>query len=397
MVNRPQTSIVGYGETAFGEIPDLNHHEINQKAAYSAISNAGLTPDEIDGIILSHPLGGNHFDMGASIAATDMAEYLGIAPSFSYGSTLAVDGAGQIQFLAQADHAIRNNMCNNVLVLGGSNFLSRLGRNHAVESLADLAHDEFERPYGPITPSLYALPARRHMTEYGTTRELLAQLTELHYKHASRQPAWRSHTHEERSVEAILDSPTIADPLTIDMCALISDGAAAYVITDRDNATEKNDDRVDIKGVGTQYTNQYIHQTPDLTESEAGKAADKAFEQADVTHDDLDVITIYDAFASVVLCMLEDLGFAEKGEVGDLVASGAFEVDGKWPLNTHGGELAQGHPGAAGGIVHVTEAVRQLRGEGGKTQVDGAETAMVHTQGGVHSVHGVTILQRGDS
>ncbi|WP_128904761.1 thiolase family protein [Halorubrum amylolyticum] len=391
--NNTGASIIGWGETDFGEVPDKDYNDLNEQAAYEAMEQANVTPDEVDGIIAAPPIGGD--ELGA-VGASALAEHLGLMPGLKYGSMQSIGGASHIQHLLQAAEAINSGLCENVLVLAADNMATGLGRDAAVEAMAGAGHGEFETPYGPLIPSMYALAARKHMEEYGTTQEQLAKIASIEYEHASLQPKERAQINESKTVEEVLESPMIATPLTLDQCSLVSDGGAALIVTDSESAHADHDTPIDILSVGEYDTHESIHQMPDLTTTGARQAGKQAFAAADVEHDDLDVIQIYDCFTITVLEVLEDLGFCEKGEGGELVESGELELDGKWPMNTHGGELAQAHPGGPGGLMHITEAVRQLWGEAGATQVEDAETALVHGNGGILSTQTVAILERGD-
>lgn len=298
--------------------------------------------------------------------------------------------------LLRAANVINSGLCENVLVLAADNMATGLGRNAAIKAMAGTGHEEFETPYGPLIPSMYALAARKHMEEYGTTEEQLAKIASIAYEHASMQPEHRAQINEPKTVEEVLESPMIATPLTLDQCSLVSDGGAALIVTDSERAHAEYDTPIDILSVSEYNTHESIHQMPDLTTTGARQAGAEAFAAADVGHDDLDVIEIYDCFTITVLEVLEDLDFCEKGDGGELVESGDLELGGKWPMNTHGGELAQAHPGGPGGLMHITEAVRQLQDEAGVTQVEDAETALVHGNGGILSTQTVSILERGD-
>lgn len=386
-------SIIGWGETSFGELPDQDYHDLVEEAAYEALERADLRPGDVDGFITTPRIGQ---DDSSVVGAATLAEHLGLMPGLRYASLGAVGGATHIQHLAQAAQAIEDGFVENVLILSVDNLATGIGRDAAVRAMANVGHPEFEQPYGPLIPSMYALAAKKHMDEFGTTSRQLAEVAAIGYKHAAEQPDHRSQTHTMKSPDEILESPMIASPLTLDQCSLVSDGGGALVVTDAEMAHEQHDAPIDILGVGEYTTHESISQMPDLTETGARQAGEQAFERAGVTHDDIDVIEIYDCFTITVLLALEDLGFCEKGESGELVESGELELGGKWPMNTHGGQLAQAHSGSPAGMMHITEAVRQLRGEADPTQVPDAETALVHGNGGALSTQTAGILQRGD-
>lgn len=386
MVSKSQdAAIVSWGETQMGKVPDKDTLQLTQDAAYDAIEMAGLSPRDVDGLI-----GSTGKDM---VGASELAEHIGLMPGLKFGSSPGIGGSSHVQSLAQAKQAVESGFCEYVLVVAAGRLATGAGSDATVEGLAGGAgHSEFEGPYGPLLPSMYALAARKHMAKYGTTEEQLAQVAAIAYRHASLQCEERVHLGSEKSVEEILDGPKVASPLTRDQCSVISDGGAAVLVTSVKNAEQNHEDPVEILGVAEHNTHETVSQMPDLTTTGAKQAAREALEKADREHDELDVIQIYDCFTNVPIIVLEDMGFCEKGRGGELVESGELELGGKWPMNTHGGLIAQAHPGRSGGLMHITEAVRQLRGEAEGAQVEGAETALVHGNGGVLSTHAVSIL-----
>lgn len=380
-------AIVGYGETDLGEVPDYHFEELNMWAVKEAMDDANVTPEDIDGFIASPPFRSN------KVGVYPLAEYLGIMP-IRWGETNALGGASHLHSCMSAIRAIERGLAETILVVSADPFLSRMGREDAVGSLSGAA-GPFEEPAN-IIPSLYAHAATWHMDTYGTTEEQLAKVAEIGYKHASMQRAERSHMHDEKSIDEILDSSMVAYPFTRHQCSLISDGGGAFVVTTDEKASEHTDVPIKLAGFGAQHTHRHITQMPDFGRSGAVEAGARAMKMADVEHEDFDVIEIYDAFTFSVIKSLEDLGFCERGEAGEFLMSGELELGGKYPMNTHGGSLAQAHPGLPSGMFHLTEAIRQLRGEAEATQVDGAETALVTGNGGIYSTQTVGVLERGD-
>lgn len=391
--NTTGASIVGWAETdAFGELPDTDVTAMQEQVAAEAMSRADLTPSEVDGLVVSPPTGES-----AGLYAGSLAEELGLLPGLKHGSVGAIGGASLVQNVAVAAQQVAHGPCENVLVIACNKLATGSGgRDEAVENMARVGHPQFESPYGPLIPSMYALAARKHMHEHGTTEAQLAKIAAVTYEHAAAQPEGRAFITEPKTPDEVLDSPMIATPLTLDQCSLVTDGGCGLIVTTEERAHAEYDVPIDVLSFGEYDTHESIHQMPDLTRTGAREAGEQAMGAAGVTHDDLDVLEIYDCFTITVLCVLEDLGFCRKGEGGDLVESGAIELGGRWPTNTHGGLLAQSHHGAAG-LMHVVEGVRQLRGEAGPTQVDGAETALVHGNGGILSSQTVAILERGDA
>jgi acetyl-CoA acetyltransferase len=252
------------------------------------------------------------------------------------------------------------------------------------------AHAQFEVPYGPLVPSLYALIAQRHMHEFGTTPAQLAEVAVAIRYHASLNP--NAHKRDVLTVDDVLSSRVITTPLHLLDCAIVSDGAAAVVVTRADRARDLKQSPVYLLGQGFGLRHSHIGEHRELTVTGAVDSGAAAFRSAGVTPRDIDVAQIYDCFTITVIVELEDLGFCPKGEGGRFVEGGRIRLGGELPITTHGGLLSGGHPGLPGGFFHVVEGIRQLRGAAGERQVRDAELALVHGNGGVASVHGTLIL-----
>jgi len=380
-------AIIGYGETDLGEVPDHTPFELKMWAAAKAMEDAKVSPSEIDGLISAPPM-----EEDGDVVIPVIAEYLGVMP-IRWASDPNLGGAAFVQAVVEAEMIIERGYADIVLIVAADSLRTSVGVDEVVSELSGLA-SQFEDPAN-IIPSLYAHAARWHMDEFGTTPEELAAIAAIDYEHAAMQRPERAQMNESMTVDEILDAPMIAEPLTAPQCSLISDGGAALVVVSDEIAAERDVEPVELTGFGANHTHEHISAMPDFGRTGAGAAGEAAMAEAGVEHDDLDVIQIYDCFTITVIRMLEDLGFCEHGEGGALATSGDLELGGKWPMNTHGGALAQAHPGPVG-MFHITEAVRQLRGEAEATQVDGAETALVHGNGGILSTQGVAILERGD-
>jgi acetyl-CoA acetyltransferase len=380
------SAIVGYGETELGEISDSYYEEMTMWAVKNALDDAGMTPADIDGLLASPPFG------SSKVGVYPIAEYLGIMP-LNWGGTTALGGASHLNSVKASMRAIEDGLVENVLIVSADAFLSRMGRSDAIGSLSGAAGD-YEEPAN-IIPSLYAHAATRHMDKYGTSEEQLAKVAEIAYKHASMQRPERTHMTEEKSVSEILDSKMVAYPFTQYQCSLVSDGGAAMVVTAEENVDEDEHKPVTLTGFGAKHTHRHITQMPDFDRTGVADAGEVAMREAGVDHKDVDVLQIYDAFTYSVIRSLEDLGFCEQGAGGEYVASGALELGGENPMNTHGGALAQVHPGLPSGIFHVTEAIRQLRGEAEATQINDVDNVLVTGSGGLYSTHCVGVLERG--
>lgn len=378
--------LVGYGETSVGELTGYGYEALNMWAVHEALRDTGLTPDDIDGLIASAPFRSERFPLPRLI------EHLGVAP-VRFAELTGLGGASHVQSIKRATDAIEHDRAETVLIVAADVLRSRDGQSSAIEALADSV-GAFEEPAN-IVPSLYAHVANWHIDTFGTTREQLAEIAAIAHEHASMQRPNRAQRNEARSAREILDSPMIATPLTADQCALISDGGAAVIVTTEANAAEIDATPVRLTGYGARHTHDHLSQMPSFGETGAVKAGQRAMDEAGVEHEDIDVLELYDCFTITVLRIIEDLGFCEQGGGGALVESGELRLTGRWPLNTHGGALAQAHPGMPSGIFHVTEAIRQLQGRAEATQVEGATTALVHGNGGVFSTQSVAVLERG--
>ncbi len=380
-----RTAIVGIGESRLGVVPDRSALQLQSDAATAALHDAGLQREDIDGLITT-PVRVASWGMPCGVVAS----YLGIRPA--YLSTLDLAGASGAAMIHHAAMAIESGQCNTVLCVAGQNLLSNRSRASAVQSMAESggAHAQFEVPYGPLIPSLYALIAQRHMHEYGTTVEQMAQVAVTMRQHASLNP--NAHMREPISVETVLASRMITSPLKLLDCALVSDGAAAAIVTRAERARDLRKPAVYLLGQGYGLSHSHVGEYRQLTHSGAAASGRAAFCAAGLAPADVDVAELYDCFTITVVVELEDLGFCPKGEGGRFVADGNIALGGSLPCTTHGGLLSAGHPGLGGGFFHVLEAVRQLRGEAGARQVEGAEISLAHGNGGAIAIHCTLIL-----
>jgi acetyl-CoA acetyltransferase len=379
-----KATIVGIGESRIGKVPDRSALQLQADAAGAALADAGLKMSDIDGL-LTTPVRVEHWNMPCGV----VAHHLGIHPS--YLATVDLAGASGAAMIHQAALAIASGQCSTVLCVAGQNLLSHGSRAKAVKSMAEggSAHPQFEVPYGPLIPSLYALVAQRHMHEYGTTSEQLAEVAVTIRRHAGLNPT--AHKREPITVDDVLKSRMITSPLHVLDCALVSDGAAAAIVTSAARARNLKQKPVHLLGQGYGLRHSHIGDT-ELTTTGAVDSGRDAFRTAGLTPADVDVAQIYDCFTITVIVELEDLGFCKKGEGGSFVEGGRIALGGELPVTTHGGLLSCCHPGLGGGFFHVLEAVRQLRGEAGERQVKDAKVSLVHGNGGVISIHCTLIL-----
>jgi len=379
------TRIVGIGESRCGKVPDKSALQLQSDAVQAALADAGLTLADIDGLITT-PVRVEAWNMPCGVVAS----FLGIQPA--YLSTLDLAGASGCAMIHHAAMAVASGQCHTVLCVAGQNLLTNRTRASAVQTMAEsgAAHPQFETPYGPLVASNYALIAQRHMYEYGTTPEQMAEVAVTLRNHALLNP--NAHMTQAITLQKVLDSPMITSPLKRLDCALVSDGAAALIMTSTERAGDLKQKPVRLLGQGYGLSHSYVGEARNLPLSGAVASGKKAFAMAGVTHADIDVAELYDCFTITVIIELEDLGFCKKGEGGAFVQNGRIALGGALPVTTHGGLLSACHPGLGGGLFHALEAVRQLRGEAGARQVPGAKLALVHGNGGTIAIHCTLIL-----
>ncbi len=380
MTPRPgrRAAIVGVAESDVGLTPQLTVLSQQALAAQAALREAGLAKDTVDAV----------FTAGAWSWAptTTLAEYLGIQPRYTDSTNI-----GGSSFEAHAGHAaaaIEAGLIDVALITYGST--QRTGQSRNAPRPAELTA-QFELPYGlPMPVGAYALAAMRHMYQYGTTSEDLAEVAVAARQWARLNP--RAWYRDLITVEDVLASPMICDPLHKLDCCLVTDGGGAVVIAAEDRWPDVATRPVVILGHGETHTHATIPSMPDLTVTGAAQSGPAAMKMAGVTVDDIDVAEIYDSFTITVLLTLESLGFCKPGEAKDFVAGGRTAPGGEFPMNTNGGGLAYTHPGMYG-IFLLIEAVRQLRGDFfWARQVPDAEIALVHGTGGVLSSAATVVL-----
>ena len=382
---RGKVAIVGSADTEVGKLPHVSATGLCVEAAERALKDAGITRDDVDGLVTCNSMAQPHM-----YHAETIAEYMQIFPAYSV--TLNAGGGTTFSGIHHAAMAIATGVCNTVLISMADCLRTGLSRDQAMAIQSSTGHPQFEIPWGPTVPAYYALIARAHMHAYGTTAEQLAAVAVNGRTHASRNP--NAQMRELISIDDVLGSRMIADPLHLLDCSLVSDGGAAVILTSAERAVDMRNNPVYLLGAGAASGHEHISQAHSLTTSAAVESGQRAFEMAGLSPADIDVAELYDCFTPVVLIELEDLGFCKKGEAGAFVAAGETDLGGALPVNTHGGMLSHSHPGNPGAMFSLTEAVAQLRGHAGERQVHDAEIALVHAQGGVMSSHATLILGR---
>jgi len=376
-------AIVGVGESDIGKVPGMTGLGLNAQAAKRALENAGLKVSDIDGVLTAYSFTEPYFMLGSVLC-----EYLGLKPR--YNASVVVGGASPAVMLKHAAEAILAGSADTILVCAGENRATGQSRDSAISALLAVGHPYFEQPYGGSIPGYYAMIARRHMHMYGTTREHLAHIAVNTRRHALLHP--NAHMKSAITLDDVLSAKPIADPLGMLDCCLISDGAGAFIVTSAERAKDLKSKPSYLLGIGEHHTHEHLMCAPSLTEFGAKQSGERAYQMAGVKPADIDVAQLYDCFTIVPLIELEELGFCEPGEGGAFFSDGRASIGGKLPVNTHGGMLSHAHAGAAGGLFGIVEGVRQLRGGLGPRQVQDAELALVHNEGGILSSHCTLIL-----
>ena len=382
---RGKYAIAGVGESDVGRRTGRAGMAVQLEAATRAIADSGLDKSAIDGI-LTRPPSSVRMNTYASVLAVQ----LGLQPT--YINDVAMGGASSVSMVLGAVAALAAGLCTAVLCVNGdaATLRARGSDMHAGHSSWG---DDFELPFGMLgAPVGYALPAMRHMYEYGTTSEQFGAIAVACRKHASLTP-----NAVHRTPITLADhqaSRMVVDPFHLLDCTGSTDGAAAVVITTAERARDLPHPPVYILGMGQHTAHADVQYAPSMTTVAMRGASRRAYAMAGLGPADIDLAELYDCFTSVVLVTLEDYGFCKKGEGGPFVENGRSELGGELPVNTSGGLLSQVN---ASGFFHITEAATQMRGAAGARQVAGAETAIVSGQCGTTGVNACLILANHES
>lgn len=349
-----------------------------------AIADAGVGLADVDGLI-AHPIGGV-----AQLVPATVAEFMGLSPSFA--EIVDLGGATGAGMVSRAAAAIRAGLCSTCLCLTGTTRKRRAGGKRPPSSSPPrsrpIGHDrspqaEFDFPYGMLGANIgYAMLANRYTHEYGLTDAQRAKVAVDQRTNANANPAAIFHA-ETLTIDDVLASEIIAEPLHMLEIVMPAAGAAALVVTSPERADDARQKPAWILGVGESVTHSSFAQAPALDATGVGRAARRALGQAGVEPADIGYASLYDCYTIMVLLTLEEVGFCGRGEAGAFVESHDLTFAGDFPINTHGGQLSFGQAGVAGGMSHVTEAVRQIQGRTGDRQIADLELAYVHGNGGI--------------
>ena len=368
-LKRGAVAVVGVAESDLGVVAsDMSPVDLMAQATGRALRDCGLRLGDVDAIYAA--------TTQVRFAPMMLAEYLGVSPRVFDGTQ--VGGSSFMTHLAHAAAMIDSGLCSVALIAYGS---TQRSVSRAAASPSDV--NPYEAPFRPMLPaSAYALAASRHMHQFGTTREQLADVAVAARRWALMNPAaWEK---QPLTREEVLRARMVSDPLTVRDCCLVLDGGGAMIVTSAARARDCRKPPVHLLGTGEALGHGSISNMPDLTVTAASVSGPQAFAAAGLGPGDVDVALLYDAFTITPILFLEDLGFCRKGEGGAFVADGGIAPGGRLPVNTNGGGLSYCHPGMYG-LLEMVECVRQLRGECGARQVPGCEVALAHGNGGVLS------------
>lgn len=376
---RGKVAIVGASEAdRIGIVPDKSVLALQAEASLNALADAGLKPKDVDGLFVG---------ASGSFAANQLGEYLGITPRYMDGTT--VGGCSFIMMVEHAMLALNAGIINVAMIVHGESGKSRVGAP-SVLTPPDSNVGQYELPFGTFgPPTTFSIPATRHMHRYGTKREAFAEVAVATRKWAAMHP--KALMKDPLTIDDVMNARMICWPFTLLMCCLVTDAGGAIVLTRADRAKHLRQPPVYVLGTGEATEHAMVSMMGDMTSSAAARISGKAaFEMAGVRHSDIQVAELYDAFAFTPMSALEDLGFCKPGESGDFVSGQRTAPGGAFPMNTNGGGLSYTHSGMYG-MYTLIELTRQLRGECGERQVNGAQVGIAHGPGGMFASAGTLI------
>ncbi len=377
-------AIVGVSQTKFGELWEKSFRDLVVEAGIDAIRDANMNGEDIDAMYIGNMTGG--LFVGQEHIGSLIAEHSGLTPIPATRVEAACASGGLA--LRQAIMAVASGYYDRVMAAGVEKMTDVVDATPAIAAAADR---EWEAQQGVTFPSLYAMMAKRHMYEYGTTREQIAGFAVLGHKNGALNP--KAQFQREISVDAVLNSTKVASPLNILDCSPVSDGAAAIIVCPADEAYKYTDTPIYIRASTQASATISLHNRKSLTTIPSTIfAAKKAYDMANLTPKDMDMAEVHDCFSINGLIAIEDLGFFEKGKGGQAIEDGLIERDGDIAVNPSGGLKARGHPLGATGIAQAAEITWQLRQEAGKRQVSDATSGITLNIGGTGGTAAIHIL-----
>ena len=381
--------IIGVGITKFGEIWDSSLRDLGLEAGVKAINDANIASEDIDALFVGIMSPGMFLNQ--EHVAPLIADWVGIAGTHKPATRVEAGDASGGLAIREAWTSIKAGLYD-VVVVGGAEKMTDVGYDEALDTLSATVDQEWEAFFGATLPSLYAMIARRHMYQYGTTREQLAAVPVKNHKHGSMNPD--AQFQSVIDLKTVLGATPVAEPLGVFDCAPFSDGAAALVLCEWEKAKKICEQPIRITGSGQAGSSLSLSSRRDITTFAATRTAgEKALKMANRQLSDVNVMEVHDSYSIAEILAAEDLGFCAKGEGGKFVESGAMSLGGQVPTNTSGGLKARGHPLGATGIAQAVEIVYQLRGKAGQRQVKGAKIGLTHNVGGTGGTCLVHVLE----
>lgn len=371
-----KVAVIGAGMTKFGEHWERGFRDLIVEAGTKAIEDAHLQGNEISAGYVGSMAAGSL--IGQEHIGALIADQIGLnpIPITRVEAACASGGAALRQGYLSVASGIHD-----IVVVGGVEKMTDLSINTVSEVLGGAGDQEWELFLGATFPGLYALMAQRYMHEYNATEEILAHIAVKNHEHGSRNPY--AQYQSKITLETVMNSKKVADPLKVFDCSPITDGAAVVVLASLETAKKYNEQPIEIIASAQASDTIALHSREKLTELKATKVAvQNAYKTAKITPQDVDLAEVHDCFTIAELLAIEDLGFFKKGEGGKAVLEGRTKVDGDIPINTSGGLKAAGHPVGATGIKQAVEIVWQLRGQAENRQVKDCEIGLAHNVGG---------------
>lgn len=379
-------AVVGIGKTAFGALPDRDLRGLTVEASRKCLENGHIAPSQVEAYYLGN-FAGPAF-VGQNHLAPYIAASIGIVdvPATRFEAACASGGSA----FYHAVTAVAAGIYDVVLVAGVEKMTSQPTPKVA-EILASAGDLGGEIRVGGTFPALFAMIARRHMHQYGTTREHLASVAVKNHMNGAKNPL--AHMHKVITLEQALAGKPVADPLTVYDCSLVSDGAAAVLLAPLERAADFTDKPVRVLGIAQTSDHLALEEKTDITTFPAiRRAAEKAYRMAGVTARDVEFAEVHDCFTIAEIVAIEDLGFVRKGDGGPYSATGCTRTDGEKPVNASGGLKSKGHPVGATGVAQICDVALQIRGEAGELQLRRHSLGLAENLGGSGATGVVTIL-----
>jgi acetyl-CoA C-acetyltransferase len=385
-----KVAIIGASSTKFGELWDISFRQMIVEAGARAIEDAGIDGKQIDAMYVGNMSAGQFISQ--EHISSLIADHAGLVPIPCTRVEAACASGGLA--LRQGVIAVASGI-HDIVVVGGIEKMTDIMTEQTTETLATAADQEWEAFVGATFPGLYAMMARRHMYEFGTTEDQMAMAAVKNHHNACMNPC--AQYQMEITVDDVLKSAPVDSPLKLLDCSPITDGAACLILAPAENARQYTDTPILVEGTGQASDTLCLHGRSTLTGLRGTVDASRiAYKMAGIGPEDIGFAEVHDCFTIAELMAIEDLGFCNKGEGGKMTEEGETSIGGRIPINTSGGLKGKGHPVGATGIAQAVELVLQLRGEAGKRQVGGTEIGLTQNVGGSGGTVVVHVFKRGD-